>query len=79
MAEYISEEDFKAIRDLHSEFTKINQHIGDIEFQKHKLLKQLEFISDEWAMKTKEMTAKYGDCTINVHTGEINKNKDGKN
>lgn len=78
MAEYLSEEDFNMMRGLHGEFQKIKQHIGEIEFQKHHLLKQLEYISDEWASKSKEMSAKYGDCNINMQTGEINRTQNGK-
>lgn len=74
----VTNEELSAIQGMNGEFQKIKMSLGDIEMEKHELLKRLDGLRAAFAEHEHKMVAKYGvDAVINIQTGEITeKDKD---
>ena len=69
---FVSKEELNVIQGMNAEFQKIKMSLGDIEMEKHELLKKLDTLREHFAIHEKDMVAKYGaDSVINIQTGEV--------
>jgi hypothetical protein len=73
----LKEEELKKIQEMNAEFSKAKMSLGDLELQKHGLLKHIETIRQGFAENEMELIQKYGaDAVINIQTGEVTKKQD---
>tara|TARA_R100000808_G_C2155481_1_gene168165 strand:+ start:2034 stop:2297 length:264 start_codon:yes stop_codon:yes gene_type:complete len=75
----IEENELKSLQDLNAEFNKIKTQIGDVELQKHSLLKRVDTLREEFNVLEKSLAEKYGtDAVVNLETGEVSKKEETK-
>ena len=67
----LEEKELQKIVELKSQGEKLQFEVGAIEFQKKLLLDQLFAVAKDNEEFSKELFEKYGDCTIDIATGEI--------
>ena len=73
----LSQEELGKIQEMNNEFTKAKLAIGDLEMQKHNILKAIEVLRADFSKHEIDLIAKYGqDSVINVQTGEVTKKQD---
>jgi len=73
----VTQEELTKINELNSEFNKAKLAIGDVELQKHQILRHIELLKSEFAAQEKDLIEKYGaDAVINIQTGEITRKQD---
>lgn len=73
----LSQEELGKIQEMNNEFTKAKLAIGDLEMQKHNILKAIEVLRADFSKHEIDLVAKYGqDSVINVQTGEVTKKED---
>jgi hypothetical protein len=73
----LSQEELGKIQEMNNEFTKAKLAIGDLEMQKHNILKAIEVLRADFSKHEIDLIAKYGqDSVINVQTGEVTKKED---
>lgn len=73
----LTQEELKKIQDMNAEFNKAKLSLGDLELQKHGLLKHIEVLREGFATNELELIGKYGaDAVINIQTGEVTKKQD---
>lgn len=73
----LTEEELKLIQEMNNEFNKAKLSLGDLELQKHGLLKQIEVIREGFSKNELDIIQKYGaDAVINIKTGEVTKKQD---
>ena len=71
----LTAEELEFIRTGTSEYNKIKMSLGDLELQKHSLLKETSKIVEAFNKNEDVLIKKYGaDSVINMQTGEV-KNK----
>lgn len=70
----VTQEELTAIQNMNSDFSKAKASLGDLELQKHGLLKYIDELKASFSAHEKELIQKYGDdAVINIQTGEITK------
>ena len=70
----LKKEELEQLQEMQSDFTKAKVALGDIELEKHSLLKQIDFLRSEFSNFEKTLVTLYGeDAVINMQTGEITK------
>jgi hypothetical protein len=68
----VTQEELVKIQELNSEFNKAKMAIGDVELQKHQIIRHIEELKLEFSAHEKELIEKYGaDAVINIQTGEV--------
>lgn len=67
----LEEKELQRVIELKSNVEKLQFEVGAIEFQKKLLLDQLLVVAKENEEFSKELFDKYGDCVIDIATGEI--------
>lgn len=67
----LEEKELQRVIELKSNSEKLQFEVGAIEFQKKLLLDQLLVVAKENEEFSKELFDKYGDCVIDIATGEI--------
>jgi len=67
----LEEKELERIVELKTTGEKLQFEVGAVEFQKKLLLDQLLVVAKENEEFSKELFEKYGDCTIDISTGEI--------
>lgn len=73
----LSQEELGKIQEMNNEFTKAKLALGDLEMQKHNILKAIEVLRADFSKHEIDLVAKYGqDSVINVQTGEVTKKED---
>jgi lipopolysaccharide biosynthesis regulator YciM len=73
----LSQEELGKIQEMNNEFTKAKLAIGDLEMQKHNILKAIEVLRADFSKHEIDLVAKYGqDSVINIQTGEVTKKED---
>lgn len=73
----LTEKELSDIQAMNAEFTKLKMAIGDLEMQKHNLLKAIEILRTDFSKHELELIEKYGkDSVINIQTGEVTKKQD---
>ena len=69
---YITSEELKMIQDIHADFTRAKTAVGELELQKHQLMKHIEEIKTVFSKHEQMLIEKYGkDAIINMKTGEV--------
>jgi hypothetical protein len=69
---YITSEELKMIQDIHADFTRAKTAVGELELQKHQLMKHIEEIKTVFSNHEQMLIEKYGkDAIINMKTGEV--------
>lgn len=78
--QFLTEEELGKTQAMHNEFNKLKAHLADVSLQKHGLLKQIDFLRNDFSQHENSLMEKYGtDAVINIQTGEITrKQPDGK-
>jgi septal ring factor EnvC (AmiA/AmiB activator) len=72
----LTQEELERLHKMQSDFTKAKVALGDIELEKHELLKKIDFLRAEFSEFEKTLIAIYGDdSVINMQTGEVTKKK----
>jgi hypothetical protein len=68
----LTAEELEFIRKGTSEYNKIKMSLGDLEMQKHSLLKEASKIVESFNKNEQVLIQKYGaDVVINMQTGEV--------
>jgi len=67
-----TQEELSAIQEMNAEFNKAKMAIGDIELQKHNIMRHIEQLKLKFTAHEQVLIKKYGsDVVINTQTGEI--------
>ena len=75
----LTQEELTKIQGLNSDFTKAKIALGDVEIHKHKVLKEIDKIAEEFAINEKYLIEKYGaNAVINIKTGEVTEKTEEK-
>lgn len=70
----LTQEELSNIQSMNNDFTKAKIALGDLELQKHNLLKTIDALKNDFAKQEMDLIAKYGkDSVINIQTGEVTK------
>ena len=68
----LTSEELEFIRKGTSEYNKIKMSLGDLEMQKHSLLKEASRIAESFNKNEQILIQKYGaDSVIDMQTGEV--------
>lgn len=68
----VTQDELATMQNMNSEFQKMKMSLGDIELEKHEILKKIDYLREVFAIQEKQMIEKYGaDAIINMQTGEI--------
>ena len=60
------------LQTLNSDFVKVKTQLGDIEWQKHLIIEQVQEVRKNFSDLEAKLIKKYGEnTTINLQTGEI--------
>jgi chaperonin cofactor prefoldin len=71
---FVTSEELEGIQQMNSEFQKMKTTLGDIELQKHSILKHIDELKKVFMENERLLIQKYGeDAVINIKTGEITK------
>jgi chaperonin cofactor prefoldin len=71
---FVTSEELEGIQQMNNEFQKMKTTLGDIELQKHSVLKHIDELKKVFMDNEKLLIEKYGeDAVINIKTGEITK------
>lgn len=71
---FVTSDELEGIQQMNSEFQKMKNSLGDIELQKHSILKHIDELKKVFMENEKLLIQKYGeDAVINIKTGEITK------
>lgn len=71
----LTEEELKKLQDTVNEMNNLQLQIGGIEAQKHELLHAVEGAKKKLSDTQKELEAIYGNCSVDISTGEIKENE----
>ena len=76
--QFLTEEELGKTQAMHNEFNKLKAHLADVSLQKHGLLKQIDFLRNDFSQHENILMEKYGtDAVINIQTGEITRKENG--
>jgi chaperonin cofactor prefoldin len=71
---FVTSQELEEIQQMNSEFQKMKNSLGDIELQKHSILKHIDELKKVFMENERLLIQKYGeDAVINIKTGEITK------
>jgi hypothetical protein len=71
---HVTQEELTKIQELNAEFSKAKMAIGDVELQKHNILRVIDELKLQFSAHENLLIEKYGaDAVINVQTGEVTK------
>jgi hypothetical protein len=71
---HVTKEELTKIQELNAEFSKAKMAIGDVELQKHNILRVIDELKLQFSAHENLLIEKYGaDAVINVQTGEVTK------
>lgn len=77
---YLTAEELKSIQDMNADLTRAKIAIGEIELQRHNLLKHIDELKSVFTQTENMLIEKYGkDSVINIKTGEVTDNKANNN
>jgi len=70
----VTQEELSKIQEMNAEFSKAKAAIGDVELQKHNIIKHIDALKVEFNEYEQILISKYGaDSVINIQTGEVTK------
>lgn len=71
---FLKAEELETLQKMQADFNKAKLALGDIELEKHELLKRIDFLRGQFSEQEKALVAIYGeDAVINMQTGEVTK------
>jgi hypothetical protein len=71
---FLKTEELETLQKMQSDFNKAKLALGDLELEKHELLKRMDFLRAQFSEQEKSLIAIYGqDAVINMQTGEVTK------
>lgn len=71
---FLKQEELQTLQALQADFNKAKLALGDIEMEKHELLKRIDFLRTQFSEQEKALISIYGqDAVINMQTGEVTK------
>jgi|LauGreDrversion4_2_1035121.scaffolds.fasta_scaffold62149_2 hypothetical protein len=71
---FLKTEELETLQKMQGDFNKAKIALGDLELEKHELLKQIDFLRAKFSEQEKSLIAIYGqDAVINMQTGEVTK------
>lgn len=77
---YLTSEELKSIQDMNADLTRGKTALGELELQKHNLLKNIDELRSAFIQTEKMLIEKYGEnAIINIKTGEVTDNKANNN
>jgi hypothetical protein len=73
---FLKTEELEGLQKMQADYQKAKLALGDIELEKHELLKRIDFLRIEFRKQEESLIAIYGeDSVINMQTGEVTKKK----
>jgi hypothetical protein len=69
-AKKITQEELEAVRLAVSNFNRAKGALGDLEFEKSKILSQVVVLEEALQSEQKKLEETYGSITVNLETGE---------
>jgi hypothetical protein len=73
---FLKTEELETLHKMQADFQKAKLALGDMEMEKHELLKRIDFLRVEFRKQEESLIAIYGDdSVINMQTGEVTKKK----
>jgi len=71
---FITQDELSVIQTMNADFNKAKINLGDIEMEKHNILRAIDGLKAAFADHEKTLISKYGaDAVINLQTGEVTK------
>lgn len=75
-ANKITQEELEAVRLAVSNFNRAKGALGDLEFEKSKVLSQVVALEEALQSEQKKLEETYGSITVNLETGEYKANEE---
>ena len=75
-AKKITQEELEAVRLAVSNFNRAKGALGDLEFEKSKVLSQVVVLEEALQSEQKKLEETYGSITVNLETGEYKANEE---
>lgn len=70
----LTKEELQSLQQLQGRFNSLKMSLGDIEMQKHDIMREVDMVKMAFAENEKNLIQKYGaDAVINMATGEVTK------
>lgn len=74
-SKYITAEELNTIQSMNSDFTKMKMALGELEIERHGLLRALDNMKMKFSQNEQMLIDKYGkNSVINIKTGEVTEN-----
>lgn len=74
----VTEEELKTIQEMNSDFNKAKMALGDLELQRHNIIRHIDEMKKIFNEHEKMLIEKYGkDSVINIQTGEVTQKENG--
>jgi hypothetical protein len=71
---FLKTEELETLQKMQSDYNKAKLALGDMELEKHELLKRMDYLRVQFGEQEKALVAIYGeDAVINMQTGEVTK------
>jgi hypothetical protein len=68
----VTQEELKTIQEMNNDFNKAKAALGDLELQKHNIIRHIDEMKKLFSDHEKMLIEKYGkDSVINIQTGEV--------
>jgi hypothetical protein len=68
----VTQEELTRIQEMNNDFNKAKSALGDLELQKHSIIKHIDEMKKIFSEHEKMLIEKYGkDSVINIQTGEV--------
>jgi hypothetical protein len=77
-AEKLEENELKELQGIVQKVNTLHTNLGRLSSQQHELNHQLAGVNDEIRLKQTELESKYGNCDIDIRTGELKYPENGQ-
>jgi hypothetical protein len=75
----LEQHELEAIQQMNNEFSKAKMSLGELELNKHQILKGIEQLKAQFEVHEKKLVEKYGaNAVINIQTGEVTEKTENK-
>jgi hypothetical protein len=71
--EKLNQEELNLVQEFNNKSNQIIFEIGKLDVSKNNLLQVLKELNDSFKIELDNLASKYGDCNIDINTGEITK------
>lgn len=70
--QFLTKEELQSLQQLNSRFNSLKMSLGDMEMQKHEIMREVDMVKMGFAENEKKLMEKYGvNAVINMATGEV--------